>query len=479
MDCDLYAASPRDEERWAPGVEYEKIETAKAVPACEAAAAAYPQEERFRFQLARALDAAKDYKRAAYLYRDLASAGHWHATTNMTEMIGLNTKPGPDPDEVKRLEDAATSGDTKAMILLAAMYRYGIGAKVNSGAANELYRKAAERGSAEAMYLLGKQCLSGKFEDRPDCIRLLQNAANLGNVRAMYELGFAYSIGRGEDPAEAARFYRQAADLGHAKAAYSLSIAYIAGKGVEKNLAEAVVYSRKAAALGHVPAMRQLGALYRGDWGGGTAAKDIGEAVKFYRKAVSLGDGNAMLDLAKMYRHGEYGLAQDSAEALRLYRSATGISRTLSMSQYIVATAFAEQASMYANGEGVAKDMAEAARLYIEAARRGNSLALYELSGMFERGEGVERNAGHAAKLAVLAIEKNERRALQEAPFPDRSEAFRLELQKLLAERVLYKGPIDGTANEALKQAVQALAARNKNSFPAYDPDFAQQLMAR
>jgi hypothetical protein len=225
--------------------------------------------------------------------------------------------------------------------------------------------------------------------------------------------------------------------------------------------------------------MRQLGALYRGDWGGGTAAKDIGEAVKFYRKAVSLGDGNAMLDLAKMYRHGEYGLAQDSAEALRLYRSATGISRTLSMSQYIVATAFAEQASMYANGEGVAKDMAEAARLYIEAARRGNSLALYELSGMFERGEGVERNAGHAAKLAVLAIEKNERRALQEAPFPDRSEAFRLELQKLLAERVLYKGPIDGTANEALKQAVQALAPRSKNSFPSYDPDFAQQLMAR
>jgi hypothetical protein len=478
-DCDLYAASPRDEERWAPGVEYEKIENAKAIPACEAAVAAYPQEERFRFQLARALDAAKEYKRAAYLYRDLASAGHEHAASNLTEMARQNTRPGPDPHEVKRLEDAANSGDARAALLLATMYNFGIGVSANGNTANALYIKAVELGSAEAMYILGIRCGAGSSQDGPECTRLLEKAANLGSARAMYLLGatlrsnlvpataisatIADAFGKGLDVTreKAARLNRQAADLGHAKAAFDLGSAYLRGEGVEKSPAEAVVYFRKAAALGHVPAMRRLAELYRS--GEGAIAADIGESVQFYRKAASFGDSEATIELALMYRHGQYGVAKDSAEAMRLFRSAAGLPRPVWGSEYATGTALAELASMYANGEGVIKDVAEAVRLYREAADLGNAAAFYELAGMHERGEGVERNAERAARLAVTAIEKKEPRALREAPFADWSEAFRVELQKILAQSGSYTGPIDGMANEALKKAVQAVAAKNSD----------------
>ena len=488
-DCDLYAASPQDLERWAPGVEYEKIETAKAVPACEAAVAAYPQEERFRFQLARALDAAKEHRRAAYLYRDLASMGHTHAAANLMEMAKQNTRPGPDLDEVKRLEDAAKSGDAKAALQLATMYNFGIGVSANGDTANALYIKAAELGSAEAMYILGIRCRAESNQRASECTRLLEKAANPGNARAMYLLAATLKSGPAADTTisatiadefvkgldaeqqAAARLNRQAADLGHARAAFDLGSAYLRGEGVEKNPAEAVAYFRKAAALGHVPAMRRLAELYRS--GEGAVAPDAGQAVQFYQKAASLGDGEAIIELALMYRHGQYGLAKDSAQALRLFRSAASLPRTAWGYEYAAGTALAELASMYANGEGVTKDIAEAIQLCREGADLGNAAALYELSGMYERGEGVERNVEHAAKLVVMALDKlavmlaerKEDRALREAPFPDRTEAFRLELQKLLAQTGTYKGPVDGTANEAFKEAVLA-RARGMSNLP-------------
>src|SRR5208282_5716764 len=118
----------------------------------------------------------------------------------------------------------------------------------------------------------------------------------------------------------------------------------------------------------------------------------------------SFGDSEATIELALMYRHGQYGVAKDSAEAMRLFRSAAGLPRPVWGSEYATGTALAELASMYANGEGVIKDVAEAVRLYREAADLGNAAAFYELAGMHERGEGVERNAERAARLAVPAV---------------------------------------------------------------------------
>ncbi len=98
MDCDLYAASPYDAERRAPGVEFDKIDTSKALPACNAASDAYPQERRFRFQLARTLHASKSFDRAGRVLRELANDGHSGAMTvsrlDVPQRRGRRTRQG-------------------------------------------------------------------------------------------------------------------------------------------------------------------------------------------------------------------------------------------------------------------------------------------------------------------------------------------------------------------------------------------------
>ena len=54
--------------------------------------------------------------------------------------------------------------------------------------------------------------------------------------------------------------------------------------------------------------------------------------------------------------------------------------------------------AFYANGRGVKKDPAEAAKWYRKAAEQGNSLAEYYLGGLYEKGEGVNLDRTEAAK---------------------------------------------------------------------------------
>ncbi len=118
---------------------------------------------------------------------------------------------------------------------------------------------------------------------------------------------------------------------------------------------------------------------------------------------------------------------------------------------------------MYSNGDGVAQDKAEAARLYRKAVDLGNAYAMQNLAAMHDDGDGVQQDRRKAAELIVFAIKKRNDFTLQQAPFTDWSEAFRKELQQLLKTEGVYKGRIDGKANEALRQAVLALAAKSKS----------------
>ena len=66
LACDRAAASPSDDNRPAgiAGVPSGKLDPQYAIPACQAAAAAAPDEPRLMFELGRAQTAAKDYAAA-------------------------------------------------------------------------------------------------------------------------------------------------------------------------------------------------------------------------------------------------------------------------------------------------------------------------------------------------------------------------------------------------------------------------------
>ena len=81
------------------------------------------------------------------------------------------------------------------------------------------------------------------------------------------------------------------------------------------------------------------------------------------RRLAEKGDARAQLELGLMYANGE-GVLKDDAEAVRWYRLAAeqghaGAQNNLGL--------------MYANGEGVAQDLAEAVKWYRLAAEQGDA----------------------------------------------------------------------------------------------------------
>ena len=61
---------------------------------------------------------------------------------------------------------------------------------------------------------------------------------------------------------------------------------------------------------------------------------------------------------------------------------------------------------MYANGEGVEQNDAEAARLYTLAADQWYAPAQYNLGLMYATGEGVTKDRSEAARLYRLAVDQ-------------------------------------------------------------------------
>jgi hypothetical protein len=87
LACDILAAEP-DNDVSVKGVEFEEIDVAKALPACEADQARFPTSPRLMHNLARTLERAGRLKDAIPLYRRSAELGYdwaqyYFATVNM------------------------------------------------------------------------------------------------------------------------------------------------------------------------------------------------------------------------------------------------------------------------------------------------------------------------------------------------------------------------------------------------------------
>ena len=92
-----------------------------------------------------------------------------------------------------------------------------------------------------------------------------------------------------------------------------------------------------------------------------------------------------MLDLGVCYQLGKGGVGVDAAEAAHWYTRATETRNP-------PAAAYNNLAICYSRGEGLLKNLSEAARLYRIAAEMGYPLAQYNLGDCLHRGEGVPYN---------------------------------------------------------------------------------------
>ncbi len=184
------------------------------------------------------------------------------------------------------------------------------------------FRKAAEKGNAEAQFKLGN-CLYqglGAEQDQAEAVKWFRKAAEQGLAKAQFNLGLCFYQGQGteQDYAEAVNWFRKAAEQGLAEAQSNLGLCFYQGVGTEQDYAEAVYWYRKSAEQGHAEAQFNLGVCT--GKGLGTKQNDA-EAVNWIRKAAEQGLAEAQYSLGVCYANG-VGVKKNRAESRKWYRKA-------------------------------------------------------------------------------------------------------------------------------------------------------------
>jgi TPR repeat protein len=385
--CDKAAASPSDKNlpSGISGIDPEKIQAAIAVPACEAAAKAAPDNPRIVFELGRAYSAAKNYDAARAQYEKAMRLGNPLAANNLGSLYaqGSGSLPKDDREAARLFKIAADQGLAAAQTNLASFYQNGRGGLPKDDVeAVRLHKLAADQGYAPSQNALGIFYQNGRgglpHDDR-EAARLYKLAADQGNVFAQGNLGYFYQEGRGglaKDDSAAAHLYRLAADQGNAASQNSLGTFYQSGRGgLPRDDREAARLYKLAADKGNAHAQNNLGYFYQEGRGGLT--KDDAEAARLYKLASDQGNANAQCNLGVFYANGRGGLAKDEHEAVRLYKLSADQGNAFG--RYNVGLYYE-----YGRG-GLAKDDHEAARQYMMALDRGHPNAQTALNRVQKR----------------------------------------------------------------------------------------------
>ena len=268
----------------------------------------------------------------------------------------------------------------------------------NYGKAAELFRQAANGGSAEAMFFLGHLLEKGQgiAQNHGEARLLYERAAVAGLAVAMSNLGYMYDQGEGipQDYEQARRWYEKAAAGGVAGGMYNLAGLYEQGLGVAKDYEKARQWYEKAAAASNPDAMLALGLMY--DRGEGLD-RDYGQARQWYEKAAASGNGFAATRIGSMYDQG-LGVAQDYGQARRWYEKAATAGNLVAMNNL---------GFLYEHGDGLPMDFRRARQWYEKAAAGGITAAMSNLGDMYEHGRGVTKDYEKARQWYEKAAASN------------------------------------------------------------------------
>ncbi len=383
----------------------------------------------------------KNYKKAAYYYKQAAKLGHIRAQCCLGVMYkeGLGIKISNEK-AMYWFQEAANQGDACGQYLLGnEILRQNKEIEVKSLKAIEWYQKAAKQGYIPAQSALGKMYASGRgvkqdyekasywFQKR---YHLTRQAAEQGDSDAQFRLGLMYKvggIGLKRNVCLAAEWCQKAARQGHSDAQTFLGKLYLRGEGVNQNYNEAVKWYEKACAQGNINALLCLGDMYAKGEGVEknylNAKKHYNAAKELIVKAAGLGAVWAQNLLAHFYESGrieetdydkaiywyEKAAAQDSVSAMqslcRIYKSngKNNYEMVMKWNQQAISlgsdSAMMNLANMHKRGLGVEQSYDMAIFWYQQAAERGNPVALMTLGTILEEGIGAEPNIKKAIAL--------------------------------------------------------------------------------
>ncbi len=380
-------------------------------------------------------------------------------------------------------EKSAIQDNTNAIVIIGFMYRHGVGVEKNLRIALNWYMKAAELDDAEAMAEIAVMHALGinGVQDKQLAYKWNKKASERGNAKAQYNLAIAYEKGDGvkEDLDKAFDWYSKSAKHGFRNAQYKVGEFYEIGNVVKRNAKQAIQWYKKSAEQGYAEAQTRLGYLY---YIGEDVELDYNQAAKWFEKAATQKQPVALYFLASMYDTGRgrklnkkkaFELYENSAlqkygpasyEVAEIYRLGEVVEKDLykAFAWYHIsaeageARAQAEVARIYRSGKlaGI-WDLKKSFIWYLAAANQGDRTAITLLGHILHKGQGVPKDIKEAASWYKRA-EKNGSEISAEA----------LEEIKLIAPQIIDNKPVSGPkvdiklSNVNLKQFTLSVANR-------------------
>jgi len=285
----------------------------------------------------------------------------------------------------------AEKGNADALYLLGFAHETGQGADVSKEKAVEFYRKAADAKHKDAAYRLSFILLaSEKEEEREQARQTLESAAKDEVAVAGRILGEAYLRGRltpTADPDKAVFWWKRAGDAGDIPSLLLLASFYEGQFGFPelKDLKEAVALYSKAAGLGNPGAMASLGSrLLNGD----ASIRDEKKGREWVKKAIEAKEYSGYLALGDF----EENVKKDLKAALAEYERGKDAGQVDCMLR---------SAEFYMEGRGVEKDKERGLAILKKAAEGKSPIAQFRMAAHHLSGEKPELSTGYAYLVAA------------------------------------------------------------------------------
>jgi TPR repeat protein len=289
----------------------------------------------------------------------------------------------PDPTLVGRgiklLTDLDAGGDGAATRILAELYVTAKVGPFDRATAETWARKAAVRGSAQPLFMLGAAMIRGDqmAKDVPAGVALLEEAhRNVPtHMQTAILLARQYQTGAGvkQDVARGLELLSQAAEFGSITAQVLTARAYAEGSGTARDPAKAILWFGRAADQGSLEAMMELGRYYAAGEG---VKLDAERAFGFFYRAAEKGSVEAMVEVGKSMLVG-YGTLQDTPLGVRwLEQAATAGS----------VSAMYDLFQFYNLGDAENHDAAKALRWITQAAENGSAEAAFRMALLYRDG---------------------------------------------------------------------------------------------
>ncbi len=144
---------------------------------------------------------------------------------------------------------AAERGSAEAQCRLGKCFRNGSGVEKSKATALELHLKAAEQGNAEGQYRAGKCFVHGDGASKDEA-KGVEKGFRAGTRESTVSYRFSFGTGVVKDEAKSFEWYLKSAEQGYASAQYAAGICFSFGRGTSKNELKAAEMLTKAADQG-------------------------------------------------------------------------------------------------------------------------------------------------------------------------------------------------------------------------------------